>query len=171
MTLLVLDESKAKGYVVVAAMVPEAKSAAFRRSVDDLRMRGQRRLHFSSESPSRRREILAAFTRLGVEALAYRAQGPDAAARGACLRALVGDLERIDCRRLVLEQDDSIVAFDRQLLYRELRVVGLSTVTYEHERATSELLLAIPDALAWCITRGGVWRQRANPMLQHVRDV
>lgn len=171
MTLVMLDESKAKGYVVVAATVPDGKAVAFRRAVDDLRMRGQRRLHFSSESPSRRREILSTLRRLGVMALAYRAKGPDATARGACLRALVHDLPRIDCRRLVLEQDDSIVAFDRQLLYRELRAAGLSTVTYEHERAASEPLLAIPDALAWCIARGGDWRQRADPMLQHIKDV
>lgn len=65
----------------------------------------------------------------------------------------------------MIERHDSVVTFDRQLRYRELRHARIPDVTSDHERAASQPLLAIPDALASCIARGG-WQQRAYPMLQ-----
>ncbi len=95
-----------------------------------------------AHNSSRCREILSAFNHLGIQAVAYRAnERTDAIARGACLRAFVQDLAGLDALRLVIERDDSVVTFDRQLLYRELRDARLPDITYDRERAASQPLL------------------------------
>jgi len=169
---LFIDESKSREYIVVAAVVLPADAAAYRTSINSLRMRGQRRIHFTSERPERRRMILSTLETLGVRAEVYRASSlRDREARAACLRAVVADVPRLGVDRIVLEQDDSIVRADRQLLYTELRRIGMPDVTYDHERATAEPLLAIPDALAWCFARGGDWSRRAASMLEPVHEL
>lgn len=172
MSTLFIDESKARGYLIVAAVVLPADLVRHRRAIAELRMKGQRRIHFTTESPERRRQILSMLTRLGVTARAYRSgAAKEADGRAACLRAVVQDLPGFGVDRMVLEQDDSVVQFDRQLLFTELRASGQSDVGYEHTRTTSEPLLAIPDALAWCIARGGDWRRRAASMLTDVHEL
>jgi hypothetical protein len=38
-------------------------------------------------------------------------------------------------------------------------------------RAEHELLLAVPDAIAWCWTKGGHWRDRVQPLATEVRSI
>jgi|SRR5579875_76016 len=172
MSTLFIDESKTRDYIVVAAVVLPADIAAYRASINSLRMKGQRRIHFTTESPERRRKILSALTELSVHAGVYRANfSRERDSRAACLRAVVKDVPRLGVDRIVLEQDDSIVQFDRQLLFTELRGIGMPHVAYDHERATAEPLLAIPDALAWCVARGADWSRRAAPMLGPIREL
>lgn len=169
---LFIDESKARGYLVVAAVVIPADLAALRRAVDELRLRGQRRLHFAKESDSRRRLILSALHAADVRALAYRAhERDDLASRALCLNAVVEDAVRLGASRLVLEQDDSIIGRDRQLLFEQLQRTGHRDLGYEHARAATESLLAIPDAIAWSIARGGQWRRRIDPMLEQLTEL
>ncbi|MBM7785244.1 hypothetical protein [Tenggerimyces flavus] len=56
-------------------------------------------------------------------------------------------------------EDDSLMTSDRHTLYDRLRAVQADQVEYVHQRAREECLLAIPDTLAWCWTRGGHWRK------------
>jgi hypothetical protein len=42
---------------------------------------------------------------------------------------------------------------------------------YEHQRASAEQLLAIPDAIAWCWVKGGHWRRQIEPAVTSVRTV
>lgn len=46
-----VDESKARGYIIVAAVVPSGQATHLRKALRDLRMKGQRRIHFVEESP------------------------------------------------------------------------------------------------------------------------
>jgi hypothetical protein len=65
---------------------------------------------------------------------------------------------------VVLEQDDSILQWDKKFLYRAVREAALvDTVRYVHHRGRAELLLSVPDAIAWCWARGGLWRERVLP--------
>jgi hypothetical protein len=34
-----------------------------------------------------------------------------------------------------------------------------------------ELMLAVPDAIAWCWAKGGVWKARIRPVVIGERDV
>ena len=173
MTVLFIDESKAKGYTIVAAAIVPADITAMRREVAKLRKPGQRRVHFVHESDSRRREILSTLERLGVQARLYHAAGmKDPAAREACLAAVVRDAAAADVTRLVLELDDSIQKFDRQILFREIgRVDGSPPIAYAHETAAAEPLLWIPDAIAWGHARGGEWKARIAPLVAGIEHI
>ncbi len=65
-----------------------------------------------------------------------------------------------------------MVSWDRQTLLELTRSAHVrERVTYGHSDRQTELLLAIPDAVAWCWARGGDWRRRIQPILRDVRQV
>jgi hypothetical protein len=73
---------------------------------------------------------------------------------------------------LVVEQDDSLLWWDQQRLIEITREVACrDTLRYEHRRAEHELLLAVPDAIAWCWAKGGYWRDRVRPLVTEVRPI
>jgi hypothetical protein len=72
---------------------------------------------------------------------------------------------------LVVETDDSLVAQDRRLLYAASHEYGLTGgFAYRHLRRREEPCLWVPDAVAWCFARGGVWRQRLAPLIGEVHN-
>jgi len=166
-TTLFIDESKSNGYTVVTSAVLPGELVRMRKAVRGLTLRGQRRVHFTKESDSRRRLILSEFERLGVRSHVYVVRGrSEAEARELCLRAVAVEAATSGATAIVLEADESLVAWDRRVLYRELGVLGLrDRVTYRHEAAHAEPLLCVPDGIAWSFARGGDWRRRIQPMV------
>jgi len=59
----------------------------------------------------------------------------------------------------------ALIASDRQLLYRAIRDAHCLDLNYEHRRAATEQLLALPDAIAWCWANGGDWRRSIDPVV------
>lgn len=167
------DESKDRGYLLVAAVVVPDDLGAVRTLVRGLVMKGQRRVHMTKESDPRRRKIASALCASGVQATIYdagRAYRNELAARAACLSKLVDDTAKLGPGLLVLEQDDSLLNWDRQRLIEITRAVGCkNTLRYEHRRAAAEQLLALPDAIGWCWAKGGDWRRRIAPVVTTVR--
>jgi len=167
-----VDESKRGRYLLVAVAL--ANPVVTRRAVADLILPGQRRLHMVREQDSRRRLILSTFVAIGIQAVVYdagRNYRTDREARAACLATLVDD-QAGDDARLVIEQDDSLVHSDRLALYRYASETGQSaSLAYVHDRASSETLLAVPDAIAWAWPQGGDWRRRVAPLVVAVRSV
>ncbi|TXH17415.1 MAG: hypothetical protein E6R06_28860 [Mycobacterium sp.] len=161
-----VDETKERGYVMVASTHLGPEVDAVRKELRSLVLRGQNRIHMAKESDSRRKAIIDTVIAAGVTATVYdagRRYGDDHASRAACLRAIVDDMGTGQPTLLVLEQDDTLVRWDRQQLVELLHASGhRDTARYQHQRAKSELLLTIPDAIAWCWARGGEWRQRVN---------
>lgn len=171
MTSLYIDESKARGYVIVAAVVLDENATQLRKQVAQLRKPGQqKRIHFVDESDVRRRMILEEFARLGVRSRIFHAEGlSDRQARGWCLRQIAELAGSLSVGRIVLETDDSIVQSDRRTLYRELENRGLRQgVSYSHDRAVSEPLLWVPDAIAWSYARGNAWVPLVQPLIEEV---
>lgn len=170
---LFVDESKRRDYLLVAAVVTPTDLAAARRALRALIMPGQRRLHMKKESDARRSAIIDAITATGATAVVYnagRSGRHELDARDACLRAVVADAAAAHHRLLVLEQDDSLLWWDRQHLIEITREVGCrDTLRYEHRRAEHEILLAVPDAIAWCWAKGGQWSDRVQPIVTAVR--
>lgn len=169
-----MDETKRAGYVVAAVSVDDLDAA--RQGIRGLVLPGQRRLHMHSEQARRRRVIVSAVAALEITATIYdagRNYDTDAAARAACLAALIGDLAATGGGvRLVIEQDDSLVRSDNQRLVEITRTAGMrGTLQYEHRRAFEEPLLALPDIVAWCWVRSAEWRRRVHPILGAVRRV
>ncbi|MGQ0631222.1 MAG: hypothetical protein ACT4P1_09265 [Sporichthyaceae bacterium] len=166
-----VDESKHRGLVLVAAVVAPRDLAAVRATMRGLCMKGQSRVHFTKERTSRRGEIISAICGSAVVLDIYDASAiaDEKLARRACLQRLAAELGRIDGQRLVLEQDDSLVAFDQGVLYSAVRQEGLvDLLSYEHLPARSEPLLWVADAAAWCWTHGGRWKDRIRPLVRGV---
>ena len=70
---------------------------------------------------------------------------------------------------IVLDQDETLVHSDRQLIYRAVRSGGrVRQVRYEHRRSNTEPILSIPDAFAWCWAKGGHWRSLIQPLITTV---
>jgi hypothetical protein len=75
-----VDETKDGAYLVASAVVMPADLTAARRTIAGLLKPGQRRVHFTKESPARRRQIIDAMCRTGARARGLRRgrawQGP-----------------------------------------------------------------------------------------------
>lgn len=131
-----LDESKEHGYVVVATLVLLNDLRWTRKRINELKMPGQRRVHFTTERDSRRREILEVIVATGARIRIYDAgrHGKDQrSARRACLDAVVDDLAVLKSEMLVVERDDSVIEADRRWLYERVRVAKCSsTLRYFH---------------------------------------
>lgn len=130
---------------------------AVRRTLRGLVLLGQRRLHMKDESESRKRSIAKAIAVSGTRATIYdagRRYSTEWDRRSACLRALVADAAQRGDAMLILEQDDTLITADRKLLYRAARDEDCPNLRYEHRKAAAEQLLALPDAIAWCLGQG-----------------
>lgn len=165
-----VDESKSAGYLLVAAMVQHEDLPHVRRTLQALLLPNQRRLHFTKENPSRRRRIAKTIAALPVEALVVSAPGrnTEAAARAACLARLAQEAGSRSVEMIVLEQDDSLLELDRRTLYEAL---AGTDVGYDHQRPHQEAALWIPDAIAWCWTKGGSWRRLVAPLVTQSFEV
>lgn len=169
-----VDESKRGGYLMAASIHPVEELAEARSLMRGLVLKGQRQVHMSKESDPRRRVIVATLVGAGIRANVYdagRRYGHELDARQACLRAAVDDLAPHPGSVLILEQDDSLLDWDRRRLYAHTRAAGATSLRYEHRRAAADQLLGIPDAIAWCWSKGGDWRRRIAPVVAEVRDV
>ncbi|HEX7321541.1 MAG TPA: hypothetical protein VF299_01200 [Mycobacterium sp.] len=165
-----VDETKHRDYLMVAAVVLGEDLTAARAVVQDLLKPGQHHLHMKDEADGRKETIAKALAAAGLRATVYDAgrwHRTQIHARAACLSALVEDLAASNLETLiVLDQDETIMHADRQLLYRAVRDTGSeSTLRYEHRRAVTEQLLGIPDAFAWCWAKGGRWRTHIRPVI------
>lgn len=169
-----VDETKHRDYLLVASVVVPGELETLRRMLRGWVLPGQRRLHMKNESATRKRSIATAIADSGIQATVYdagRRYDTEWQRRSACLRALVVDVAERGDTMLVLDQDDTLVAADRTLLYRAVREEGCPNLRYEHRRAATEQLLALPDAIAWCWAKGGDWRRRIEPVVADVRVV
>lgn len=170
-----VDESKNRGYLLVAGVVVPGGLDPTRKVLRGLILPGQRRLHMKNENAQRRRSIASAIVGSGVQATIYdagRRYRTDQERRAACLQALVLDAARHRDTTVVLEQDDTLLSWDKQKLIEFTRAAGCrDRLHYEHRRAADEQLLALPDAIAWCWARGGDWRRRIEPVVMSVQQV
>jgi hypothetical protein len=162
-----VDESKSRRYLLAAAIIEPRDLEEVRRAARGFALPGQRRVHFSGESPRRRKDILSNLRGIPVQVVVYDATARrERSRRFAALERLVDDLAKMGAQRLVLERDDSIAAVDRKIIHDRTAIAGcLDSLTYEHMRAHEEPLLAIPDAVAWCCQKGGAWYECAKHLI------
>ena len=133
---------------------------------------GRQRLHFSSEGDARRRQILAAMTRLPIAAttvaVPYRRGRDEEPARQRCL---IEVLTVINPAVAVVVLDSRGVhrdLNDRRVLREVIRGSGRDLPTYSHRGSSDEPLLALPDALGWAVGAGGHF---AKQVALHVHEI
>lgn len=165
-----VDECKAKGYYVAAAVVLPNDAPRLDRALRRLNRPGQRRIHFTKESDSSKRTLLSEISKLGISVVVYQVRGQsDVIARPLCLNALIDDLSTHGCPHVILERDDSIEKSDRKLITHALRRNNGYALNYEHASPADHALLWVSDMIAWCCYKGGDWQRRAESMITEIR--
>jgi hypothetical protein len=159
-----VDESaRGSSYHVCVAVVVNGDVDDLRRLVRSFCLSGQRRWHFVHERDSRRRQIIDAVVNTGqVSALAFYGRGRDAKIRAESFRRMVQPLLDRGVTRLIIESREGRDDLDRQVLIEQLRHRGDAAFGYDHLPPHADPLLWIADALAWCSSAGGLWRERID---------
>jgi len=157
-----IDESaRGSSYHVCVAVVANGDVDSLRRVVRSFCLPGQRRWHFVNERDSRRKQILDAIVDSGqVSALAFYGTGRDNDIRAESFRRMVQPLLDRGVARLIIESRQGRDDLDRQVLIDQLRRHGAAGFDYAHLPPHADPLLWIADALAWCSSAGGSWRDR-----------
>lgn len=119
-THVFVDESKARGLLVAAAVCISGDVHEYRKRMRALLLAGERRVHFKKESDPRRHKIIAAIADMDVTVRLYGRTTDNADGRRACLNAVVRDTSDT-AERLVIERDESTLAFDRRVLFDAAR--------------------------------------------------
>jgi integrase len=88
----------------------------------------------------------------------------------------ITDLDTVNrCATVVRKggaRDETLVSFDNRQLIEFTRAAHCrDTLHYEHRSTKTELLLGIPDAIAWCWAKGSPWRQQIDLAVARVVDV
>lgn len=158
-----VDETKAKGYVVVVVACPDERARELRAAVSALVIPGQRSLHMKAEGATRRKVVADAIGALALDVWVLDASGGSGKEHQRRARALAALLERMEGpdAHLVFDRDASMEPFDRRLLSA---VPPHQRPTYVHHQRHEEPLLALPDVIAWCWARGAEWRRRLDAL-------
>ena len=173
--LAFIDESLRPGKYLLACVVVESQRAGeLRRAVRHLMLPGERKLHFKTESPRRRRELLVAFGALDVTATVYicrtRLGRNHEKARAECLGQAVRDLQKSDEPvQLFIERRDGLDEADGIVVRRARRSAPL--LLFEHLEPDHDPLLWLPDCFAWPVGASADWRRRVKPLLAGIVDV
>jgi hypothetical protein len=162
-----VDESKSKGYLLIAVVVAPGLLKSIRRRMLGLCMPGQRSIHFVNERNSRRRLILSEIVRMELHAHAYIAIGfSQAGGRDACLKLLLDSVRALAGSTIVFEKDESSEKADRALMHSGLLERGLAkSIEYKFAARSEDPILWIADAIAWSYSRGGEFKKSIKPLI------
>jgi hypothetical protein len=166
-----VDESKVRGLLLAAAVIPPSDLAPLRKVLSGLRLPGQRRIHFSAESDARRKIILSAMGDAGLQTRIYDSTSIKnlELAREAAVSRLVEDAAELGAELLVFERDDRSMAADRATVHTRSKLAGCShTLRVVHKRAYEDCLLSVPDGVAWAWVKAGRWRDRVKPLVSEI---
>jgi len=167
-----VDESaRGSNYHVCVAVIANGDVDALRRLVRSFCLPGQRRWHFVHERDSRRRQIIDALTASGqVTALIFHGKGRDTEIRTESFHRMVQPLLDRNVTRLIIESREGRDDLDRQVLISQLRQ-RRDAFGYDHMPPHGDPLLWIADAVAWCSSAGGAWRERVDAIIVAAHDV
>lgn len=156
-----IDESKAKKYLLVLALVESRDLTGMRKSLVQNLLAGQRSINFRKESSRRRKQLLGIFLNLNIRVIVFKdIKAPSGLSRGSLIRQICENVPRLKTTELVFELDITCLAEDVKLL-NEIR----PSVSWDHRERHQEPLLWVADAVAWCVNRGGDWERIVRPMI------
>lgn len=166
-----VDESRRRSvYLLGSVRVRPAHLATVRRVVRGALLGSQRRIHFVDERAGRRRQLLALFCDLPIEAVAYRTVRAPARrepeARSALLVAIIDDIVSGGASRLVIESRAGRDQLDRRVIRQQLIGHPDAALTYEHLLPVEDPILWVADAFAWVAGAGGDWAGRCRDLLR-----
>ena len=170
-SVVYLDECMASSYVLIATSVRPEKVTHISRVLRSAVRRGQRRVHFNSESKAQRQSFVRLLHEIEFACVLYVCDGPvPRQSREQCISKLLGDAVDSSISRLVIEDDESLRIRERQQIARHL--AGFTEqFSYTHSNAHDEPPLWISDAIGWCWNRGGAWRKSVTGFIEKVESV
>lgn len=154
------DESiRGRSYIMRVTLIPSSNAKRARQKLRTFTARGQRRIHFATESDQRRRALLSRIASLGTSSTIYVAHSRDQVkARSAIVKVLAADLLASGVTFFVPESREGQDHRDRAIIARKLDTFRLPPFGYTHRTPGCEPLLWVPDAVAWAWGRGRTWR-------------
>jgi hypothetical protein len=167
------DESERGGTMLLSVLMiePGAVEVA-RRTMRNLLLSGERRVHTAKESPPRRRVLLEAVGHLeGTSSVVLRlrrAPGVERRrARHLLLQAATGLALASGVATWTLDdQDPAQRSRDRASIAQALAGVDAHLrPTYDHRPSHGEPLLWAADAICWAVGAGGDWRRRVDHLV------
>jgi hypothetical protein len=149
-----IDESiRAGHYHLCAVLVPSSRSAAVTRIVRQL-AHPHPHIHMQKRNDRERLEYVREVARMRLTAYVTAERGSARPSRDAALRLLTSHLLRTDVAAMTVESCGQDAA-DRRIL-RD--ILGANAAMRYEFRDKSELLLSLPDVVAWAHPRGRKWR-------------
>jgi hypothetical protein len=169
------DESRRGSlYIVAAAIAMPRDLRQLRRDLRGLLLPGQRELHFNDQQDPRRRVLSDAIARLPIDVRIYHrtCERYFEPSRQECIKRLTNDLLVAGAHRLVLDTRAELDKKDEETIRKVFAPQPFGArFNYEHVDSTSESLLWVADAAAWCFGAGGVWRKRVDSIISAVIDL
>jgi hypothetical protein len=161
-----VDESKAKGFLLVGVFVAPSAVSRLRSALRALRRPGQRSIHFVSERNTIRDAVVRTLIDMDISALIVMApkRRTPQTPRELCVRTLARTCVEKEASFVVLETDRTLVPDDKRWLFEELHK---SDVRYDHKERHEEPLLWAADAIAWAWNRDAAWRAKVRPLVIH----
>lgn len=169
------ESSRAAGEYLGVLLIDRVHLQDCRAALRRLALPGQRRIHMSDESSSRRRLVLGVLEDQPLEGIVYRLRRDTGIgrieARGILLRQAAQAVLDADVRLWVLDRQET-----RQEV-RDRRAIAASfnqtpagqRPAYRHLSSTAEPLLWAVDALTWAAGAGRDWLRRAEKVIRVVR--
>lgn len=164
-----VDESKFRGFLMVAARCPSGDVTVNRKALRALLLPGQERLHFRNETDARRKQIIEVIAGFHLLVDVYQADRDTLANRRRCLEVIVRDAGD-EVERLVIERDESTLIRDRATLHAACQRFGHYDLRWELMVPKLDPLLWVPDAVAWAWVKAGLWR-RSVASFSQLRDL
>ena len=155
-----VDETKARGYLMVATWVSPADVARVRRELHAFVPSGAHRVHFKKLTDTQRRAIVATMCELGVVVSVVASSRGQRRARDGCVRVVAAQARDRGARRIVFELDAPYIGFD----VANVLATG-AELEVQHLRAAEEPVLWVSDAVGWCLQRGGPWLAAVSPIV------
>lgn len=144
-------------YIMAAALIEDQDVALARKTVSDLLLPGQKKVHWHGSSETRRGELVQAVAELPIFGITvvYHAEGAkDRRGRRKCLECILPHLAHLECSTITLESRGAQDASDLDILhkFRARRVID-DSLRIHHEIGRAEPVLAVADIICGAVVQ------------------
>jgi hypothetical protein len=168
-----VDESIRNSYFLCAVQVDTSQISQLRLKAKMLRTNGQTSVHMQTETKSRQSQIATNISSFEFRAILFHVTRPgitDLSARRIALESMFMNSQMFSAQLITFDTSNSIQQ-DRRIISEVSRSKGINIPHYRHMNSRHEPLLWLPDIVAWCYGRGGLWRDAVEPLVNEVIEL
>lgn len=168
-----IDESIRGEYILCVVYVKADQLNTIRHQVKNLRHPNRASIHIQEESKSTQNSIRRQISTISCRAQIFTASTrnqPISVARTTTLRRAVLHSSRLEVNLITLDASNSLLR-DRKNINDIAASHNIRVPHYRHMNSRHEPLLWLPDIVAWCYGRGGVWKEAVDPLIDEVIEL